>query len=137
MVMTDFTSVPIEEHFTIRGHTYHLNGDPDVGDLVEAMGRIQEWRAARQGDAIPTRAELDEMHAAFAAVFRTALAPEDGQAFVKRLDNKEISLLREAVPALNWVVERLGKLLGTSALTSADGGDSGGATSTDIVLPGA
>lgn len=136
LTMQDFTSAPIEEAFTLRGHTYKLHPNLDVMDLADVMGRFQEWSTAYgSGSGSMTREKFVEQKAILGALFVAMLAPGDGAAFAERLDNREINLMREAVPAMSWVMERLGKLLGTSPSSSADGGAPDDETSTDTALP--
>lgn len=131
--MRSFTNRAKPEPFELGDREWHLSPKLDLEYLADALAGIHDIGQKTGGRLTAT--DVVELRTAFAAVFAAALVPEDVEAFVAGIHNKDFDLLSELKPALEWVVENLGKRLGRSVSGSADGGPSSDTTSTDTVQP--
>lgn len=89
--------------------------------------------AGSEGEDIPTTPEaLMEVIEAFGEVFEQILTQETGPRFKQRLLSKDepIDLMRQAVPALKWLIEVYGLRPTEPSSSSSDGSDGGGPGST-------
>lgn len=89
--------------------------------------------AGTEQETPATPEALMEVVEAFGDVFEKLLTAETGPRFKQRLLSKDepIDLMRQAVPALKWLIEVYGlRPIGPSS-SSSDGSDGGGPGSTD------
>lgn len=131
--MRSFTNRAEPEPFEIGEHVYRVNPRVAAEDIVEAMGAVGQ--VGKDAGASITAEDVRAQRELVGALFAVVLLPEDGKAFKQRLLDKEIDLFTEAVPAMKWLVEELGKRLGALLSGSPDGGATSADGSTDTARP--
>lgn len=113
-----------------------LNAPPVIppavlGELLDAGNRIAEVQQSH--GANPSRGRFDEMMKILDEVFALVLVPESATVFHDRLYSRTdpLDLMREVLPALEWLVEEYTDRPTEPSPLSGIGSSDGGGTSTD------